>query len=351
MKVSPNERIDAVNIGLIFLSGIMAMVIPFELFLFSYAVLGPLHYLTEISWLHDKKYFTKGKYDAVYMAVICLCLTIIFLNGFYHYEIDIPPTMQSNLTWIALMLAVLFVSVKSTMYRILGMLAILISVAISNMDSVIIYLTVFLPTLIHVYFFTGLFMLYGALKSKSKLGLISVLCFVLCPVLLVTLFPDTPFYPVTNYGMNAYTGGTAGLGFSQLHIEIMNRFMGQNVMAHTAEEARDMWYNIIFHSQAGIVIARLIAFAYTYHYLNWFSKTRVIQWHKVPKGRFAVVIAGWIASVSLYLVDYTVGLVWLFFLSILHVLLELPLNVTSVIGIWRSFRNNRSDKQPIAAKG
>jgi hypothetical protein len=26
-----------------------------------------------------------------------------------------------------------------------------------------------------------------------------------------------------------------------------------------------------------------IAFAYTYHYLNWFSKTSVIQRHKIPR--------------------------------------------------------------------
>jgi hypothetical protein len=344
MKVSPAERIDVVNIGLIFFSAALAMVIPFQLFLFSYAILGPLHYLTEISWLHDKKYFTKGKYDAVYLTIICACLTIIFINGYYHYELYIPPTLQSNLTWIALLLAVLFVTVKSGMYRILGMVAILITIAISNKDVVIVYLTVFLPTLIHVYVFTGFFMLFGALKSKSRMGLLSVFCFVLCPVLLVTIFPDTPFYPVSAYGIKAYTGGEANLGFQQLHIEIMGRFLGTRVEAATVEEARSSWYNLIFHSQAGIVIARLIAFAYTYHYLNWFSKTRVIQWHKVPKGRFVFVIAAWVVSISLYLVDYTLGLIWLFFLSILHVLLELPLNVTSVIGIYNSVKQRAFKK-------
>ena len=32
------------------------------MFLFAYAFLGPLHYLTEISWLHDRQYFAKGKF-------------------------------------------------------------------------------------------------------------------------------------------------------------------------------------------------------------------------------------------------------------------------------------------------
>ena len=52
---------------------IAAFVMPFEVFLFAYAFLGPLHYLTEISWLHDRKYFSTGKYDfIVLLGVGCL---------------------------------------------------------------------------------------------------------------------------------------------------------------------------------------------------------------------------------------------------------------------------------------
>jgi hypothetical protein len=32
---------------------------------------------------------------------------------------------------------------------------------------------------------------------------------------------------------------------------------------------------------------RFIAFAYTYHYLNWFSKTDIIRWHVVSQRRIA----------------------------------------------------------------
>lgn len=52
------DQINYLNVGLMIVSCLVAYVIPFELFLFSYAVLGPLHYLTEISWLHDRGYFT-----------------------------------------------------------------------------------------------------------------------------------------------------------------------------------------------------------------------------------------------------------------------------------------------------
>ena len=35
----------------------------------------------------------------------------------------------------------------------------------------------------------------------------------------------------------------------------------------------------LYRSPAGLAIMRFIAFAYAYHYLNWFSKTAVIRWH------------------------------------------------------------------------
>ena len=64
--MKPNT-IHHLNTGLIIISCIVAFFIPFELFLFSYGILGPLHYLTEIGWLHKKNYFTKGKYDFVFL--------------------------------------------------------------------------------------------------------------------------------------------------------------------------------------------------------------------------------------------------------------------------------------------
>lgn len=71
----------------------------------------------------------------------------------------------------------------------------------------------------------------------------------------------------------------------------------------------------IFTTNAGFVIMRFIAFAYTYHYLNWFSKTSVIKWHLVPKKVLIGTIAIWLISISLYIYDYTLGLTVLFFLS------------------------------------
>ena len=74
-----------------------------------------------------------------------------------------------------------------------------------------------------------------------------------------------------------------------------------------------------------------IAFAYTYHYLNWFTKTTVIGWHRSLTGyRVLMILVIWISSVVLYYIDYGTGLIWLISLSILHVFLEFPLNLLSI---------------------
>jgi len=99
--------------------------------------------------------------------------------------------------------------------------------------------------------------------------------------------------------------------------------------------SKDYFWNSVFFSTFGIMLMRFIAFAYLYHYLNWFSKTEVIRWHKVPKARFIGVIVLWLASCGFYLYDYSLGLSVLFFLSFTHVLLEFPLNIVSIVGIGK----------------
>ena len=59
-----------------------------------------------------------------------------------------------------------------------------------NQSSTTVFaLTSLLPTLIHVYVFTGLFMLFGALKSRSKTGLMSVGAFIILPIILIFVVP------------------------------------------------------------------------------------------------------------------------------------------------------------------
>ena len=44
---------DAIHLGLMLAALGITYLVPFELLLLSYVVLGPAHYFTEISWLHD----------------------------------------------------------------------------------------------------------------------------------------------------------------------------------------------------------------------------------------------------------------------------------------------------------
>ena len=106
---------------------------------------------------------------------------------------------------------------------------------------------------------------------------------------------------------------------------------------------------ILFNSNAGIVIMRLIAFSYTYHFLNWFSKTSIIKWHQIPKKNLAVVFLLWIASLALYFYDYYIGLKVLYFLSLLHVVLDFPLDHLTFIAIGQEVKVLFKRKQVAAA--
>lgn len=368
-------RIDVINIGLMLISCAAAFVMPFEVFLFAYAFMGPLHYLTEISWLHDRQYFAKGKYDYLVLLGIGLLITYEYFGSRYQVwpfteynkEIFENWNMGDKLICMALLGAVIMAFVKSIPVKII---CLLLAFLVSNQafrvdedgnrpDSNMAYVvTAFVPTLIHVYVFTGLFMLFGALKARSKTGLWSFVTFIICPILLIVLFRDNNFVSVTKYGMAAYGNVGTQDGFFDLNQSILSRFFGMDPdysIAKTNEEAQKIfeegWFKTVFYSKTGILLMRFIAFAYMYHYLNWFSKTEIIRWHKVPKARFVVVIALWVASVGLYAYNYSIGLQWLFFLSFSHVLLEFPLNWHSFIGIFKELGAiSKTGFKPVAPK-
>jgi hypothetical protein len=417
MTPTRDAQINYLNIGLMFLSALGAFFLPFEVFLFAYAFLGPLHYLTEISWLHDRNYFSKGKYDFIVLVVIGVLLSYAaFAKDFGvntdFYEAFKDANLFDKLLVLALFSAILFALVENLIVKIISILFLFVFIsgwlspensAENNSSTTIFALTSLLPTLIHVYAFTGLFMLYGALKSRSKTGLLSVATFIIIPIILVFY---TPVNPKTNFlsdfGKKAYYA--EGDGFFYTNVSILDHFklIDQPLLTNkqyldvlvnkkseenqfsVAERARindslknklsenfivpnqeseyynkpipakfvipgkEYYWNSIFFSTFGIMLMRFIAFAYLYHYLNWFSKTEVIRWHKVPKLRFALVIGLWLTACGLYAYDYALGLSFLFFLSFTHVLLEFPLNMVSIVGIGKEslsiFKNGFSFK-------
>jgi hypothetical protein len=406
MPYSKDSKINFLNIGLMLITAVFAFFLPFETFLLAYAFLGPLHYLTEISWLHDRQYFTKGKYDFVPLLLIGVALSYAAFAKDFDFNIDfykefVALNLFDKLLVLALFSSLLFAFVKNLLVKIIAILFIFIFIsgwlapenAADNSKSTTIFaLTSLVPTLIHVYLFTGLFMLFGALKSRSKTGLLSVLAFIIVPIFLVFGLPvQTKTNYISDYGKEAYYAD--GDGFFYTNVSILDHFrlmnepnltnkqyldsiinkdsktnqtpiaerqritdslsdkLNQAFIVPNPEseyymrpipaklaipiESKDYYWNYVFFSGFGIMLMRFIAFAYMYHYLNWFSKTEVIRWHKVPKIRFVAVLLLWLTACALYAYNYSLGLSFLFFLSFTHVLLEFPLNMVSIVGIGK----------------
>ncbi len=404
MILLKEDKINYINIGLMLITAALAFIMPFETFLFAYAFLGPLHYLTEISWLHDRQYFSKGKYDFLVLLIIGILLSIAAFASDFGYDWEIYKqfvelNLFDKLLVFALFASVLFALVKNLIIKVITIAFLYVFVAgwlspekatQNDSNTLVFALTSLVPTLIHVYVFTGLFMLYGALKSRSKSGIWQIIGFIIIPIILVFTIPVNPQgNNLTGYGENAYYA--KGNGFFMTNVSIMNHFkwIDEKYMtnrqyldsfvlkessgfpmlekkrikdslasklsaAYLVENqdnefyqkpiplryalptnSKDYFWNSVFFSTIGIMLMRFIAFAYLYHYLNWFSKTEVIRWHKVPKVRFIGVVVIWLASCGFYLYDYSLGLSVLFFLSFTHVLLEFPLNIVSIVGIGK----------------
>lgn len=326
--MTATEKIDTANIGLMLISALAAFVLPFELFLFAYAVLGPLHYLTEIGWLHKKGYYTTGKNDFLWLAILGVIITM----GFFKVDNWIA-SISTHMIFVAFLSALIMVLIKDNLLKIGGIMLLLIATFFLRGDGFFeLFFAIYLPTIIHVFLFTGLFMLYGALKSKSIPGILAVVVLAACAASFFLI--PAQFQPVnTNeYILNAYGN------FAELNRLLIN-FFGLGSLSEFSRDTAQFNLNFIFGSSGGFMVMRFVAFAYTYHYLNWFSKTSVIQWHAVPRPTLIAVLSIWAISVGLYLYNYEVGLKWLFLLSFLHVLLEFPLNYRSVIGIGQELRN------------
>ncbi len=297
------NRINYYNILAMLAASCLAVFIPFELVLLSYAILGPAHYLTEISWLKGRQFFILKKYD--YLVIIVVIIVSLLLN--------LP---SANLIFYTFGLSFILLSLRGSLNRLLAFIILIIAgyfLLTNNILRTIFGL--YVPTLIHVYVFTGAFMLFGALKDKIVSGYLSFIVFLICPVLLCVLF-------------TSYHNTTAAWAISNY------RDFGKLNTTTLRNQSID-----IYTSQASIILTRLIAFAYTYHYINWFSKTRIINWHRISITRAVIIGLIWAASVALYFYNYRLGIKWLFLLSPVHVILEFPLNQRSFIGIGRELRS------------
>ena len=341
------RQIDFLNIGLMFLALGLALKLPFELFLFSYAVLGPLHYLTEIGWLHERDYFATGRKD--YFILVAACFLIFPIAHYareYGGEISLFNTIDQwdlgkHALFVGFVSALGMILFKNIRLKIGFVLAASIGTIfiMDNLNSTLVF-AVFLPTIIHVFLFTMAFMLFGALKSRSLPGLLSV--FILIGIALSIFaggYDSGETYKASAATLDSFEKSTfADVIYYFAYFFGMLDAIDPKTIPAALQSGGPSEMQIAF-SNVGVVITKFFAFAYTYHYLNWFSKTSIINWHKVPRKWLVVVVVLWVASVILYRIDYGVGLTALLFLSMLHVFLEFPLNYRSFIGIVQETRD------------
>ncbi|MGH1384211.1 hypothetical protein [Kordia sp.] len=330
--------IDLLNTGLIVISFLLAYYLPFELFLFAYAVLGPLHYLTEINWIRDKQYFIASKLW-IYLVVIAALLVsfpplvkVFATEEFARSEtalfiINTLPPYFNGCLFIAIIAAVAFTVFKNKRHQYIALtIGFILAVLFHFVPLYHLIVGILLPTVIHVYFFTIMFMWYGNLKSKSRIGYFNIILMFLVPFLIVLLSVDTFDYIL---------GIETQMIYEDNIFYVLNAKLSQVI--GLTDGTTFSFTGIIF-----IKIQIFIAFAYTYHYLNWFSKTSVIGWHKkLTQKRSIIIMALWIGSVALYMYNYKIGFTLLLFLSFVHVFMEFPLNVISIRAVGKSFISSK----------
>lgn len=322
------DRIDRLNLALMLAALALAFVVPFELFLFSYAVLGPLHYLTEISWLEKRDFFARGRRDWWWLAglVGLAVFSTSFVVGRWHVPFLTPYAQLFAFLAFAIALVFAFVA-DPTVRRVLTIAILVVTVTVANpLGHGWFLFSLYTTTILHVFLFTAAFMLYGALKARSTVGYVSVGLLFACGAVAL-LAPAEQRAGVSEYVAQSY-----GVGFLGLNYELARLFSLGTVVAVDGSSRFGSPIDA-FTSSGGVAIGRLIAFAYTYHYLNWFSKTSVIGWLEVSRPKLVGALVLWVASVALYAKSYELGARWLFALSYAHVLLEFPLNHRSFVGI------------------
>ena len=319
-------NIEKLNTLLILVSLVLAYVFPFELFVIVYAVLGPLHYFTEINWIQDKKYFVTSK-TWVYLTLIFTFLiaipgilkisNIASLNNLYPFYLlrYALPKYRNHLIFLLLIIAFSLLFWKKRKQQLLVIaLGIIIAIAVHQFKIYHIIIGILLPTLIHVYIFTILFIWYGNLKEKKAVNYLNITLMLLVPFILLIINIDN-----TSYHFPETTKSIIAEHFYKLNYTVLDLF--------GLEKKPDLF----FYDSANLKIQIFIAFAYTYHYLNWFSKTTVIGWHKKITQKKSILIGMlWFVSVGLYFYNYSIGLAVLLFLSLLHVVMEFPLNIMTI---------------------
>ena len=136
-------------------------------------------------------------------------------------------------------------SLKTKTKIIFIVAVIVVALLTRKLPAYTLFFGIFLPTLIHVYVFTGLFILYGALRSRSRSGYLSFVIFIVCGLIFFVVSPQL-------LGVNA----NGYLRASYEPFQRMAFYLARLLGLSDVSNLRD-----VYASVSGIAILRLIAFA------------------------------------------------------------------------------------------
>ena len=318
------SKVDRLNVFLVFLSAALAYLFPIRLLVLVFAILGPLHYFTEIHWLDKKGFFYRGDSKKWFWFALICCFLVVspkLIFAFFSDQLPFYKVLEAYNSWtntfifLAIVIAVIQLFSTSIRYLIcFGILSIFATFLFQGSKLYHDFIGLFVPTVIHVYLFTLLFMYFGAKSAKSQWGYIAIVSAIGLPILLFTI-------PVDYSLINTDT--------LQSSIYVEEKFYITPTVIGYYLGLTDLTFS--FESAIHIKLIMFVAFMYTYHYLNWFSKTTIIQWHKgMSYTSVSLLCCAWFILMGLFYYDYSLGFVVALFFSLLHVILELPLNAKTI---------------------
>ena len=246
--------------GLMLACAGLAAARPVEILVFAYAVLGPAHYLTQISWLSDRDFDAARRSDGWVLGAFTLALALVGMR-------PDSPWWGAAVGWGVAAAFVASPMIKSLAAICGGVVAWLLASRGWTLWALL------LPSLIHVYAFTALFLWSGARRERTAGALAGAVVHLACGALLLFMIP-------TGAGLPAFMREPLGFFLP----------VAGSVLAHLG---RSGW-----PATSGILA--FMAFAYLYHYLNWFSKAGFLGWHRVSRARAAALTGAYAFFLALY---------------------------------------------------